>query len=57
VHHHFAVAASSGVSSPASSASAQRSTKVRAIWTSPCSSASVKRLFWKEPIVWPNALR
>ncbi len=51
------MAASSAVSVPVVEARTQRSTKVWAISISVAISASRKRLFWNEPIGWPNAVR
>src|ERR1700747_572445 len=57
VHHHFAFAASSGVSVPALSASTAWSQNTLAMSTSVAISARVKRECWKEPTGWPNATR
>ena len=57
MHHHLAMAASSAVSSPALSARTQRSMKTCAISISVAISAITKRVFWNEPIGWPNAVR
>ena len=57
MHHHLAMAASSGVSSPSLRASTHRSMKAWPISTSVASSASVNRVFWNEPIGAPKAVR
>ncbi len=57
VHHHFALAASTAVSSPSTTPCRQRSTYCSVTSSSVSISAIRNRLCWKLPIGWPNALR